>query len=218
MHILANIMFPTTDSLNQFLHYASNHTSAHTLLNQPQQFLHQLSITYRQAAVLMLFDWNQGTPQIWLSQRSQQLRQHSGQIAFPGGQLEANETPICAALRESKEEIGLNSSQWHLAGTLPPCYLPSGFKVVPVLAWSKAQLHWQANQAEVSDIFAVPLSIVLDSSLYQQSTFQYQQLWFPVYHLHHHQRHIWGATAAMLLHMAQCYQTWCSSRSMASVR
>ncbi|WP_239324130.1 NUDIX hydrolase [Snodgrassella gandavensis] len=207
-------MFTSSDSLNQFLHYASTTTTS-AILNQRQQLLQQLPVIYRRAAVLMPFDWNHGATQIWLSQRSKQLRQHSGQIAFPGGKLEDNENSITAAFRESAEEAGLIRSQWHLAGTLPPCYLPSGFKVVPVLAWSSAHLQWQLNHAEVSEIFAIPLSIVLDSSQYQQSIMRYQQHRLPVYHLHYQHWHIWGATACMLLHVAQCYEAW--YRQMTSV-
>ncbi|PIT58100.1 hypothetical protein BHC44_00235 [Snodgrassella alvi] len=200
-------MFTSPDSLNQFLHYASTTTTA-AILSQRRESLQHLPVTFQQAAVLMPFDWNHGTTQIWLSQRSKQLRQHSGQIAFPGGKLEDNEDSITAAFRESAEEAGLIRHQWHLAGTLSPCYIPSGFKVVPVLAWSNAHLQWQLNHAEVTKMFAIPLSIALDSNQYQQSIIHYQQLRLPVYHLYYQHWHIWGATACMLLHMAQCYQVW----------
>jgi 8-oxo-dGTP pyrophosphatase MutT (NUDIX family) len=200
-------MFTSSDSLNQFLHYASTTTTS-AILSQRRESLQHLPVTFQQAAVLMPFDWNHGTTQIWLSQRSKQLRQHSGQIAFPGGKLEENENSITAAFRESIEETGLIRNQWHLAGTLPSCYIPSGFKVVPVLAWSNAHLQWQLNHAEVSEMFAIPLSIALDSSQYQQSIIYYQQRRLPVYHLYYQHWHIWGATACMLLHMAQCYQVW----------
>lgn len=200
-------MFTKPDKLKQFLHYACTSTLP-TILNQRQDTLQHLPVNFRCAAVLMPVDWNHGNAQIWLTQRSQQLRQHRVQIAFPGGKLENNESSINAAFRESEEETGLIRNQWQLVGTLPQCYLPSGFKVVPVLAWSNSSLYWQLNPSEVSEIFPVPLPVVLDSKLYQHSIKQHQQLKLKIYHLHYQNRHIWGATASMLLHLAQCYQVW----------
>jgi len=91
----------------------------------------------RASAVLVLFADGPGGPDLLLIQRSEGLRLHAGQPAFPGGAIDAGDSgPVGAALREAVEEVGLDPSGVDVVGTLPEAYIPrTGFRVVPVLAW-----------------------------------------------------------------------------------
>jgi 8-oxo-dGTP pyrophosphatase MutT (NUDIX family) len=88
------------------------------------------------SAVLILFADGPGGPDLLLIQRSQGLRLHPGQPAFPGGSIDAGEGPVAAALREAAEEVGVDPDGVDVVGTLPEVYIErTGFRVVPVLGW-----------------------------------------------------------------------------------
>jgi 8-oxo-dGTP pyrophosphatase MutT (NUDIX family) len=90
----------------------------------------------RPSAVLVLFGDGPGGPDLLLIERSQELRQHAGQPAFPGGAIDADEGPVAAALREATEEAGVDPSGVDILGALPELFITrSGFRVTPVLAW-----------------------------------------------------------------------------------
>ena len=88
------------------------------------------------SAVLILFADGPAGPDLLFIQRSQELRLHAGQPAFPGGSIDAGEGPVEAALREAAEEVGVDPDGVEVVGTLPELYIPrTGFRVVPVLGW-----------------------------------------------------------------------------------
>lgn len=88
------------------------------------------------SAVLILFADGPGGPDLLFIQRSQELRLHAGQPAFPGGSIDAGEGPVEAALREAAEEVGVQPDGVEVVGTLPEVYIErTGFRVVPVLGW-----------------------------------------------------------------------------------
>jgi 8-oxo-dGTP pyrophosphatase MutT (NUDIX family) len=88
------------------------------------------------SAVLILFADGPAGPDLLFIQRSQELRLHAGQPAFPGGSIDAGEGPVEAALREAAEEVGVDPEGVEVVGTLPEVYIPrTGFRVVPVLGW-----------------------------------------------------------------------------------
>jgi 8-oxo-dGTP pyrophosphatase MutT (NUDIX family) len=91
----------------------------------------------RASAVLVLFAAGQHGPDLLLIQRSEGLRLHAGQPAFPGGTIDAVDNgPVAAALREATEEIGVDPSGVEIAGTMPELFIPpTGFRVVPVIGW-----------------------------------------------------------------------------------
>lgn len=115
------------------------------------------------AAVLVLFgpsDQEDGTGEVVLIERPTHMRSHAGQPAFPGGRMDAGETPTQTALREAAEEVGLVSDSVEVVAELPQLWIPpSRFKVTPVLAWwhSPHELH-SMNQAEVSAVHRVPVA------------------------------------------------------------
>jgi 8-oxo-dGTP pyrophosphatase MutT (NUDIX family) len=91
----------------------------------------------RASAVLVLFAEGRNGPDLLLIQRSEGLRLHAGQPAFPGGTIDAaDDGPVAAALREAAEEVGVDPSGVEIVGTMPELFIPpTGFRVVPVIAW-----------------------------------------------------------------------------------
>ena len=119
----------------------------------------------RPSAVLIAFaDGAQG-PSVLLLQRASSLREHAGQVAFPGGALDpGDDGPVAAALREANEEVDLDPASVRIVAELPPIYIPvSGFVVTPVLAWWR-QPHpiRPGDPAEVAHVELVPLAELAD--------------------------------------------------------
>jgi 8-oxo-dGTP pyrophosphatase MutT (NUDIX family) len=118
------------------------------------------SVTLRAAAVLVVITEGPDGPHVLLTGRAPDLTHYSGQLVFPGGAADPNDRgAVDTALREAREEIGLEASSVHVIGTLPPFGLPeSGFLVTPVLAWSnRPRFIHPANPAEVTTVQSVPV-------------------------------------------------------------
>jgi 8-oxo-dGTP pyrophosphatase MutT (NUDIX family) len=111
---------------------------------------------FRRAAVLVAI-LDTPEPALILTQRTQNLSTHSGQIAFAGGSLDALETPTQAALREASEEIGLEPSLVRVLGLLDDVWTPAGFHVTPVLGVVSSHASFAPNPAEVKRLLLVPL-------------------------------------------------------------
>lgn len=144
-------------------------------------------------------------PGILLTQRSALLAKHSGQIAFPGGRVDAEDaSAVAAALREAREEVGLDARHVEVLGELPSYTTGSGYEVQPVVALVDADVPLHANADEVADIFEVPLAHVLDPANHRHHQYQYEGLsrqWLSMpYHDPQVQRDrfIWGVTASIL--------------------
>lgn len=161
---------------------------------------------YRSAAVLIpvsRLDANKQSS-IVLTVRSENLRSHAGQISLPGGTTEAeDEDEAATALRESNEEIGLHPTDVEVIGKLGEMPLPSGFRVTPVVGLINNGLEFVANPGEVADIFQVPLDLILDPSAYTRSNVEFKNKQREILELHYEDYRIWGATAAILHHLAK---------------
>lgn len=161
---------------------------------------------YRSAAVLIPVSRLDGNNQssIVLTVRSANLRSHAGQISLPGGTTEADDVDEAAtALRESNEEIGLLPKDVEILGKLGEMPLPSGFRVTPVVGLINNGLEFVANPGEVADIFQVPLELILDPNAYTQSSVEFKNKQREILELHYEDYRIWGATAAILHHLAK---------------
>ena len=102
-------------------------------------------------------EWQESASLI-LTRRSSRLRNHAGQWSFPGGRLEEGETPELAALREMREEIGLEVSEENIIGRLDDFVTRSGFIMTPVVCWAGNQKNLEPNPAEVESIHRIPIS------------------------------------------------------------
>lgn len=201
-------MITTLSELTDFLSFACQNTH-HTSLGERSKLAETMAVPFAPAAVLLPFEWHDNQAHIWLTQRSSQLRQHGGQVAFPGGKCDYTDAnAIATALRETEEELGSAAEHWQIIGQLQRCAIPTGFMVHPVVALRRMAQPWQPNAQEVASVFAVPLSYVLDLALYQTRMVEHWGRAFTVYNLPFEQYDIWGATAAMLHHLAELYAYW----------
>ncbi len=156
------------------------------------------------AAVLVPLVLRPRTPTVLLTQRTDHLYDHAGQISFPGGRLEPGDaTPEAAALREAEEEVGLLPHRIELIGRLDSYVIArTGFHVVPAVGLVRPPLELRPDPFEVAEVFEVPLSFVMDRDNHERHMRRFDgvERWFHV--LHYQQHYIWGATAAMLVNLA----------------
>ncbi len=159
---------------------------------------------FRKAAVLIpVTRLRNGESHVVLTVRSENLKNHAGQISLPGGTSEPEDKDeIATALRESEEEIGLPQHHVQVVGRLGELALPSGFRVTPVIGIIENDLKFEACPVEVADIFQTPLELILNPNAYMQSSYEYQNQQRKVLELHYEDYRIWGATAAILHHLA----------------
>jgi 8-oxo-dGTP pyrophosphatase MutT (NUDIX family) len=118
----------------------------------------------RRGAVLMLFGEGEAGGELLLTERAHHMRSHPGQVSFPGGSIDPGETPVQAALREAREETGLDPAGVHVFGELPELWLPpSNFAVTPVLGWWHEPTGVSVvSPDEVHDIHHVTIEELLD--------------------------------------------------------
>ena len=136
---------------------------------------------------------------VLLTQRTNHLRDHAGQISFPGGRMDPEDNgPNETALRECEEEIGLDRKRVEIIGHLPQYLTVSGYSVTPVVGLVQAQAEFILDEFEVADVFEVPLSFLLDPQNHQVRLWQSEQGGRRFYSMPYENRFIWGATAGML--------------------
>ena len=154
------------------------------------------------AAVLVGLAAYSDEVRVILTQRTADLRVHAGQIAFPGGRIEAGDgSPAAAALRETREEIGLLPETIEPIGYLEPFMTGTGFRITPVIAKVETPLHFKPNPGEVAEVFEVPLAFLMDSTNHciRHRLFEGKERRF--YAMPYGGRDIWGATASILRHL-----------------
>jgi 8-oxo-dGTP pyrophosphatase MutT (NUDIX family) len=138
-------------------------------------------------------------PTVLLTQRSPHLADHAGQIAFPGGKIDAiDATPRDAALREADEEVGLARSFVDPLGYLPVYGTGFGFRILPTVARVRPGFSLTINHAEVDDAFEVPLAFLMDPKNHQLHAKEFRGVERTYYAMPFAERYIWGATAGIL--------------------
>ena len=154
---------------------------------------------HRRAAVLVPVVFRADGPSLVLTERAANLRDHSGQVALPGGKIDPSDPgPADAALREAFEEIGLPPASVRLLGYIDPYLSGTGFLVTPVIGLVAADATFRPNPTEVADVFEVPLPVLMDRERYRLRSREWQgrTRWF--YALTFGERLIWGVTAGIL--------------------
>lgn len=151
------------------------------------------------AAVLVgLVERDEGLS-VLLTRRSDTLRRHSGQVAFPGGRMEPGETPADAALRESWEEVGLDHRFVRLVGLSDTYETGTGFSITPVVGFIRPGFELKAFDAEVAEIFELPFAFLMDAANHQlRSMTGADGAERRFYAMEMGGRTVWGATAGMI--------------------
>jgi 8-oxo-dGTP pyrophosphatase MutT (NUDIX family) len=144
-------------------------------------------------------------PEGWtvlLTQRTDHLHHHAGQISFPGGRAEdADETPVATALRECEEEIGLDRRHVDIVGALDTYQTGTGFLIAPIVGLISPGFDLTLDAFEVKEAFEVPLAFVLDPTNHQRQSRVWNGRERHFYVLPYENRYIWGATAGMLVNL-----------------
>jgi 8-oxo-dGTP pyrophosphatase MutT (NUDIX family) len=152
----------------------------------------------RPAAVLIAVV-DHAQPTVLLTQRAAHLHDHAGQISFPGGKIDpADASPLDAALREAWEEIGLAREFIDPIGYLDLYGTSFGFRILPTVARVRSGFSLNINQAEVDDVFEVPLSFLMDPGNHQVHSKEFRGIARSYYAMPFADRYIWGATAGIL--------------------
>ena len=156
------------------------------------------------AAVLVPLVEHPDGLRVLLTQRASHLKNHAGQISFPGGRIESDDAgPWEAALREAHEEIGLEPGRVTLAGYLRDHLVISGFRVTPVVGFVQPGFTLQLDTTEVEDVFEVPLEFVLDPTNRVPRDRHFAGFTLQTWDIPYAGRQIWGATASMLLSLTR---------------
>jgi len=168
------------------------HDDLHRVAIQP-------GVRVTEAAVLVPLVNRHDGIQVLLTQRTGHLRDHGGQVSFPGGRVEPGDADREAtALRETQEETGLAADRVHLLGRLPGYEIPSGFRITPIVGWVEPPFDVVPDPFEVADIFEVPLAYFMDPANYQRRQFHFRGRHRHYLAIPWDGRYIWGATAGML--------------------
>jgi len=156
-------------------------------------------VAYRDAAVLIPIVAREPEATVILTERTLNLSSHAGQIAFPGGKIDAGDAgPAAAALREAEEEIGLVPNSTAIVGYLDPYLSRTGYRIVPVLARIDPDFELRPNPEEVAAVFEVPLGFLLDPANHRRASrvFLGRERYF--YEMPFEDRYIWGVTAGII--------------------
>lgn len=138
-------------------------------------------------------------PSVLLTQRTAHLLDHAGQIAFPGGKIDAGDNgPLGAALREATEETGLDPAYVEPIGYLDVYMTTLGYRIVPVVARVRPGFTLTINPHEVEDAFEVPLAFVMKEANHQRHNREWKGMMRSFYAIPFEQRYIWGVTAGIL--------------------
>jgi 8-oxo-dGTP pyrophosphatase MutT (NUDIX family) len=153
----------------------------------------------RPAAVLIGVLGNE----VILTKRASHLKHHPGQIAFPGGKVDATDAgPTAAALREANEEIGLDPASVTVLADLPSHETVTGYMINPVLARIERDFIATPEPGEVAEVFRVPLPLLMDPARYRIERRRWRGVWRQFYVVPFGPYYIWGATARMLKALA----------------
>ena len=180
------------------------HPSAHELHRPSGRGDHDLNPgialrPLRSAAVLVGIVERAGGARVVLTQRAEQLAIHAGQISLPGGKVDdADPGPVEAALRESREEIGLPRDLVSVIGMLDTYQTGTGYRILPVVGLVSDAFEARPEPREVAEVFEVPLAFLMNPDNHQRHSREWQGARRYFYAMPYEHHYIWGATAGIL--------------------
>jgi 8-oxo-dGTP pyrophosphatase MutT (NUDIX family) len=143
-------------------------------------------------------------PGILLTKRNAHLNKHGGQVSFPGGRIDAHDDDAeAAALREAEEEIALDRAQVEILGRMADYVTGTGYRITPILGLLPPGLELRPAPAEVEAVFELPIELLLDPDAPKRQRHHVRGVWREYWVWPHPDHYIWGATAAILVHLAQ---------------
>jgi 8-oxo-dGTP pyrophosphatase MutT (NUDIX family) len=154
----------------------------------------------RAASVLLTLLERSGGLTVLFTERAAHLKDHAGQISFPGGRIDERETAVAAALREAHEEIGLDPDEVEVLGALDDLLTGTGFLITPVVGYvASGEFVAAPDPTEVASVFEVPLDLICEPASIVATYRERLGTRFRTYELRHDGYRIWGATAAILV-------------------
>ena len=155
------------------------------------------------AAAVLIAITDRAEPGLILTQRPETMRRHPGQVAFPGGRIDPEDTnAIEAALREAEEEVALPRTQVHVIEPLPVYRTITGFEITPVIGVIPPDLPLVPHDREVAAVFEVPLAFLFDPANRTEQRIMVEGVERRYFEIMWGERRIWGATAAMLANLS----------------
>lgn len=162
----------------------------------------RVGVSATKPAVVLIPVVEHSQPTVLLTQRTADLPSHPGQIAFPGGKIDgADANPLAAALRETKEEIGLDPHLIDPIGYLDLYLTFSGFRILPLVARVTPNYSLTLNSGEVTEAFEVPLDFLMTTANHQFLTRDWKGIQRQYYAMPYKERYIWGVTAGIVRNM-----------------
>ncbi|MDE2585827.1 MAG: CoA pyrophosphatase [Betaproteobacteria bacterium] len=156
------------------------------------------------AAVLFPIVLRPEQPTVLLTQRTSHLRDHGGQVSFPGGRVEdADTSPVHTALRETEEEVGMAPEQVEVVGFLPEYRTSTGFRITPVVGFVQPPFVLRPDPFEVAEVFEVPLAFLLDAANHQRHSREWRGRQRHFFAMPYGDYFIWGATAGMIVSLVR---------------
>ncbi len=168
----------------------------------PEDLRRKMCENLKPAGVLIPIVEHEDDLSVLLTQRSTGLKNHAGQVSFPGGRMESADADITqTALRETHEEVGIEPDRVDIAGYLPPMLTVTGYAVTPIVGFVAPAISLTLDRSEVELAFEVPLSFLMDENNQQSSQREVRGVIVPIIEFNYDHQRIWGVTANILVEL-----------------
>jgi|TARA_R100000501_G_scaffold17911_1_gene34705 8-oxo-dGTP pyrophosphatase MutT (NUDIX family) len=155
------------------------------------------------AAVLIPIIAHPDGATLLMTVRNERMNRHAGQVAFPGGRADAGETPVETALREAEEEVGLSPRSVEVVGRIDDYTTGTGYLITPIVGIVAPGQHLTPHEAEVSDMFELPLERALNGDYHIENSAEWRGRVRTYYSVDWEPQNVWGATAGIIVNLSR---------------